>query len=158
GFHGIILHLGGRTTAFTCGPAARNVMSRKTVMPARQVQRLVRGSCTLQHRRVKELTQARRDQPATLAQDRRGIRPDIVVHLVERRVNALVDGNEVWVAAAARIATEVNIPGWQNGETRIALQRLPQDSFGVRYLHPRHTIETWHGIVSLPTKFEAAQR
>jgi hypothetical protein len=29
------------TTAFTCGPAARNVMSRKTVMPARQVQRFV---------------------------------------------------------------------------------------------------------------------
>ena len=27
------------TTAFTCGPAARNVMSRETVMPARQVQR-----------------------------------------------------------------------------------------------------------------------
>ena len=31
-----------RTPAFTCRPAARNVMSRKTVMPARQVQRLVR--------------------------------------------------------------------------------------------------------------------
>src|SRR5262245_12494907 len=29
-----------RTTAFTCGPAARNVVSRKTVMPARQVQRI----------------------------------------------------------------------------------------------------------------------
>lgn len=29
------------TTAFTFGPAARNAMSRKTVMPARQVQRFV---------------------------------------------------------------------------------------------------------------------
>jgi len=30
------------TTAFTCGPAARNVMPRKPIMPARQVQRFVR--------------------------------------------------------------------------------------------------------------------
>src|SRR5262245_28039296 len=30
-----------RTIAFTCGPAARNLVSRKTVMPARQVQRIV---------------------------------------------------------------------------------------------------------------------
>src|SRR5262249_26104018 len=37
-FDGVLLRL---TFAFTCGPAARNVVSRKTVMPARQVQRIV---------------------------------------------------------------------------------------------------------------------
>src|SRR3954467_10655927 len=83
----------GRTTAFTCraGGKERDVSEKRDAGPVK-CNALFYGLLTGEQCRAKELTQSSRDELVAVGQNRLGNRPHVVVHLIQWRVLAQVDG------------------------------------------------------------------
>jgi hypothetical protein len=106
---------------------------------------------------AEEIAQSSRHELAAVRQDRLSIGTHVVVHLIQRWIFALSDGEEIGIPAAARVAAEVHIARRKDAEAGIPFERLPQDAVRVRHLDALDAIEAGFRVKRLPPELELAE-